>query len=266
MTSLVDTAPVNTLFGEDSELRQKFCEYYPDVQIDKIDSEILHDMMLNILENEMMKHSNKEIKEESKLKDEVDKNWNKEIVKANIEMADMLIPEMEFSQNLIKLNGRINEIPIKFMIDTGASMCVTHEYVVNKCCLQHLVDKSNIKMITGAHSVEPTLGKIWCVDIDLEVLSEDGSIHWISIPVSIDVSHDVKEMTITEEMKKTTSMFEKALELTKSPSQDHSGNIDSHEHSHDVILGMTFLRSYRANIDFGTRVMTLNGSIKIPFK
>jgi hypothetical protein len=269
MTSLIETAPINTLFDEDVELRHKFNKYYPDVQIDKIDSDILHDMMLNILDNEMVKHSihsddDTKTNEESKSENVIDKNWNKEIVNANIELADALIPEMEFTQSLIHLDGRINEIPIKFMVDTGASMCVTHEYVVNKCCLHHLVDKNSVKMIAGAHSVEPTLGKIWYVEIDLEVLSDDRSIHWISIPVSIDVSHDVKEMEITEEMKKSSYVIEKGLELTKPMS--HEEEYDNCPHEHDVILGMTFLRSYRANIDFGTRIMTLNGNIKIPFK
>ena len=34
----------------------------------------------------------------------------------------------------------------------------------------------------------------------------------------------------------------------------------------ELILGINFLKSYRANIDFSTMTMTLNGNIKIKFK
>jgi hypothetical protein len=187
-------------------------------------------------------------------------------VKDNVEMAEMLIPEMEFTQSLIHLKGKINNVPITFMVDTGASMCVTHEYVIEKCCLHHLVDTKEIKYITGAHSTEPTLGKIWCVEIELEVMLDDNSVSFISIPISIDVSHDI----ITHYTKESEKMkkMKKAMMNILDNHPRASENQDNHNihMPHDVILGQTFLRSYRANIDFGSRVITLNGEIKLRFE
>jgi len=34
----------------------------------------------------------------------------------------------------------------------------------------------------------------------------------------------------------------------------------------ELIMGINFLKSYRANIDFSTMTMTLNNNIKIKFK
>lgn len=271
MATLVETQ----FMDEEFTLRQKFSEYYPGAEIDKMDPEILEEMMFGMLQTEVEKDPTlieKKTPEKSPSKTE-DKNWNKDIVKENVEMAEALIPEMAFTQSLIHLKGRINDVPITFMVDTGASMCVTHEYVVEKCCLHHLVDRKEIKYVTGAHSTEPTLGKIWCVEIDLEVLLDDGTTSFISIPVSIDVSHDVNTPSFTEseKMKKMKEAMMNILDKhprSEEKKEDHDHH-DHHEHcglSHDVILGMTFLRSYRANIDFGSRVITLNGDIKLPFK
>lgn len=275
MTTIAETPLPTQFVDEEFSLRQKFSDYYPGAEIDKMDPEILAEMMFGMLQIEVEKDPTlveKKTPEKSPVKTE-DKNWNKDIVKENAEMAEALIPEMAFTQSLIHLKGKINEVPITFMVDTGASMCVTHEYVIEKCCLQHLMDTKEIKYITGAHSTEPTLGKIWCVEIDLEVLLDDGSISFISIPVSIDVSHDVNTTSYTdsEKMKKMkkamTSILDKHPRAEEK--KDEPEHHDHHEHcglSHDVILGMTFLRSYRANIDFGERIITLNGDIRLPFK
>lgn len=274
MTTLAETPLLTTFVDEEFALRQKFSEYYPGAEIDKMDPQILAEMMYELLQIEVEKDPTlieKKTPEKSSIKNE-DKNWNIAIVQENAHMAEALIPEMEFPQNLIHLKGKINEVPVTFMIDTGASMCVTHEYVVDKCCLRHLVDNNEITYVTGAHSTEPTLGKIWCVEIDLEVLLDDGSISFISIPVSIDVTHDINTASF-EESEKMKKMKDAMMNiLNKHPGsteKNHdSKNHDHHHHgpTHDIILGMTFLRSYRANIDFGSRVITLNGDIRLPFK
>ncbi len=250
---------------EEFLVRQKFSEYYPGAEIDKMDTEILTEMMFGMLQTEIEKDPSlvapKIVEKKSPIKSD-DKNWNKDIVKENAEMA--------FTQSLIQLKGRINNVPIVFMIDTGASMCVTHEYVVEKCCLHHLVDAKQITYVTGAHSTEPTLGKIWCVEIELEVQLDDGSLSFISIPISIDVSHDVVNHSLKESEKMKNMKKAMMSILNNHPKANKEKKEEAHEHkhkiSHDVILGQTFLRAYRANIDFGSRVITLNGDIKLKFE
>lgn len=279
MSALAETSNLiqSNMFNDDELMfRQKFSEYYPGAEIDKMDPDILQELIYNMLEMEVEKDPEL-IKTKNKTKTEFnlnnkEKNWNKDIVQKNIEISDMLIPEMSFIQPLIHLNGRINGVPVVFMIDTGASMCVTHEYLIEKCCLQHLVDTNEIKYITGAHSTEQTLGKIWCVDVDLEVQMDDGTISFVSIPISIDVSHDINTV-VTEESEKMKKMKNAMYNILdnhpKAPKKEASEKNNDHTCkncvSHDVILGMTFLRSYRANIDFAKRVITLNDNIKLPF-
>lgn len=273
----IDTSIAPSFVDQEFELMKKFSEYYPGAEIEKMDPVILAEMMYAMLELEVEKDPTLVEKETVKKSPVVvkDKDWNKDIVKENADLAEALIPEMAFTQSLIHLHGKINEVPVVFMVDTGASMCVTHEYVVEKCCLQHLVDTKEIKYVTGAHSTEPTLGKIHCVEIQLNVESDDGSTSYVPIPVSIDVTHDIVETkSITsDKMKNMLSAMKNILETHPRVGEEKEDlgeqHKDEHAHCgmrHDVILGQTFLRSYRAIIDFGARCIVLNGHIKIPFK
>lgn len=265
MTSIV-TPSVTTLFNdEELEFRKKFSEYYPEIEIDNMDHDILSEMMFNVIQNEIAKDPSLQTKTKQKSPVQtIDTHWNEDIVRENAEVAEMLIPEMQYTQSLIHLKGSINNVPIIFMVDTGASMCVTHEYVIEKCGLHHLVDSNEIKHIMGAHSTEPTLGKIWCVDINLEVTLKDGSIGYVNIPITLDVTHDVV-MPAIEESEKMKQM-KKAVKSILNEPLDETKKCKHVYQSHDVILGMTFLRSYKVYIDFAQRELTLNGEIKLKFE
>lgn len=281
MSTVTELSHQPQTFGNEEMLfRQKFSEYYPGSEIDKMDPDILSEMMYEMLLSEIDKDPSlveHKIPEKKLPEKSEDKNWNNDIVKENFEMAEALIPEMAFTQSLIQLNGKINNVPVVFMVDTGASMCVTHEYVIEKCCLHHLVDNKQITYVTGAHSTEPTLGKIWCVEIELEIKLDDDSVSFVSIPVSIDVSHDIvgHSSIESEKLKNMKNAMMNILDnhpRAKEESESKSNtdvDSDKHKHNHithDVILGQTFLRSYGANIDFSTRTITLNGDIKLKFE
>jgi len=211
----------------DNDLKQKLKKYYPDVDIENIDPLILDEMIFCMLELEI---------------DNQNDESNVNIVNANKELAYMQIPEMFFDQNMIFLKGKINGVPLTFMIDTGASICMTYNCVAEKCGLKNFIDSNEIIHIMGAHSVEKTLGKIWYVEIELEINLNENQFGIISIPISMEISHDIKHDSNNDENKNNTN-----------------------DRNHDVILGMSFLRSYKVNIDFYKRILTLNDNIKISF-
>jgi hypothetical protein len=96
MTTLVETTLSPSIVDEEFELRKKFCDYYPGAEIDKMDPEILAEMMIGLLHTEMEKDPSlieKKTPEKASIVVK-DKDWNKDIVKENKEMAEALIPEM----------------------------------------------------------------------------------------------------------------------------------------------------------------------------
>lgn len=209
-------------------------------------------------------------------------NFNKNIIENNMKMADETIPEMIIQSELIYLKGRLNNTPVNVMIDTGATGCFTYKSIMTKCGVDHLIDGRAKKIIRGVNGSKTSAGTIWFLEIDLDI--SNGQEQWVSIPVSIDVNDDtdvinqnnlinsklenkisiMKEKINTYEnsndkkyLLEEIELFENEIEIQKK----HMKNTNL-----EIILGINFLKSYRANIDFSTRILTLNDSIKIKFK
>ena len=161
---------------------------------------------------------------------------NTEYIKENKSIANKLIPEMSVNTsltNLIYLKGKLNKINLKIMIDSGSSSCVIFKSIVNKCNLNYLIDTSISSIVQYANDMNQTLGKIWCVELELDIDNNKS----IYVPISIDVIND-----------------------NNNKSQTY---IDINEF--DIILGINFLKLYKANIDFDTNILTLDKNIKIKF-
>ena len=178
----------------------------------------------------------------------IEKKFNIDLINQNILMADKIIPEMSISSNLIYIGGKINGINVKIMIDTGATSCVIFKSVVNKCGLNYLIDKSMSVMAQGTHEMKPTLGTIWFLEIDLEI--DKNHNHWISVPIGVEVFDDSKTIISNEIVSESNNKIEDIFNIN---------------HDFELILGMTFLKLYRANIDFSSMTLTLNKNIKIKF-
>ena len=280
----------------DNYLKDRFSKLYPDMDINTIDSELLENILENIayddskkiisIENDMynkINQSNDNIQLKTigannnnnnnnnniQNNNLTQKNKPNEFVKQNIMMADDIIPEMSLSSNLIYLKGKLNGIPIKIMVDTGASSCVIFKSVVEKCGLDYLVDSSTSIMIQGAHGMKPTLGTLWYFEVEIDISPDKNNLSdnknnkkntSVSIPIGaeiIDDSETIKANKIIQEhMKKIDELIGNTNNLPKK---------DLNSHDFDIIFGMTFLKSYRANIDFFSMTLTLNNNIKIKF-
>lgn len=241
----------------DNWIQNKFKNLYPDLNPNTIDEELLNDIIANMINDDISNNLNiqnqtceniNKINSDKKFNSDLklapiltqppysSSNLNKQI-EQNLLMAYEIIPEMLFPTNLIYLNGKINGINTNVMVDSGATCCFTYKSVIKKCGLEYLIDTNCTKMIMGAHGIKPSFGTIWFVEIEIELEKN----HWVSIPISVDIIDDTNIINTDDTVKNN----EKKLEL---------------------ILGMTFLKSYRANIDFSLMTITLNKNIKIKFK
>jgi hypothetical protein len=141
-----------------------------------------------------------------------------QLYQASYEMALNTIPEMLIPINMIILNGEINDIPIKILLDTGASSSIIFNSAIEKLKLADLIDTEEKVELQGIGN-ETSLGRLWYVELKL-----DSNIYPISLIVS-----------------------------------------NSNINNFDMILGINFLQSYKALIDFKHRCLTLNDQYKINF-
>ena len=236
-------------------LIEKFKKVYPDIDPISLDSDLLENMLTNIFQDDKSKYteSMNNIKPINKITN---------IIKENILMADELIPEMSIPTNLIYLEGKINNTPINIMIDTGATSCFTYKSIVEKCGVEYLIDSTTTTLVQGAHGIKPTLGVIWFLEIDLYI--SNGNSEFVSIPISVDIidDGDINESykNIIENNKCENNKCENKLVEKEIPDSKNNKN------KLELILGINFLKSYRANIDFSSMTITLNKTIKIKFK
>ncbi len=237
-----------------NQLIQQFNKYYPDIKIHDLDPELLADMMLNIAFDMNSKNIKKKETNPSnstniinmsdnKKSDSDDKDSNfmvSELIQENFLLANELIPEMGMvPTELIYLKGKLNGLPINIILDSGAQSSVTFKSIVDKAGLDYLVDKKSIHYTIGVNDIQMSYGVIWYIDLELEIANNQ----YASIPITLDINDDTNLKTKQKEfdIKKTNS---KPI---------------------DVLLGINFLKAYRAVINFNKRTITLNDSIVINY-
>lgn len=258
---------------------------YPKIDFNNIDNNLLENIIQNIvindnknidlIKNEMVTNltnltnlsnitdsNNKSNISDNDLKENINKQKNKldlEIIKQNILMANEFISEMLISSNLIYLKGKLNGINARILIDTGATSCIIFKSVVDKYGLNYLIDTSSKVMVQCAHGMKSTLGTICFIEIELEINKDK----YISIPISLEVIDDSETINASKIINEYYDKITKIIGL-------NIDNIDnmkkiSNTHEFEIILGMSFLKSYHASIDFSTMILTLNKNIKIKF-
>lgn len=94
----------------------------------------------------------------------IEADKSQQIIDNNYIKAYQTIPEYFFPKKLIYLEGKINNIPTNFLVDTGAMVSVMSYDVMENLNLKHLLDrKFSGKMVgVGSKSIE---GKINYLEI-----------------------------------------------------------------------------------------------------
>jgi hypothetical protein len=111
-------------------------------------------------------------------------------------------------------------LPIKILLDTGASSSVIFSNTINRLELNDLIDSEQSREVYGIGK-EITLGQIWYVELEL-----NKNIYPISL-IASNNNNNFKEF--------------------------------------DMILGLNFLQSYKAVLNFSNRCLILNDKYQIMF-
>ena len=219
---------VSNVLKKNPKIIKLFNEHCPDLNLEYLEDDLIEDIVKSIRRRIFDDFSKKSIKKIVKTQDiTIDDNYD---------MADKYIPEMLLPSNQIHLNGKINNIPVKLIFDTGAATNLIYRSKMIEVGLDNIVDKGCIVQITGVNSSKKSYGKIWYTEI------------------ALDLNDKEKEQSST-----TTAIV--VLNLTVID----DGITDKKLNLYDIILGTNFMKSYRANIDFMTNTITLNNTIKIKF-
>ena len=219
---------VSNVLKKNPKIIKLFNEHCPDLNLEYLEDDLIEDIVKSIRRRIFDDFSKKSIKKIVKTQDiTIDDNYD---------MADKYIPEMLLPSNQIHLNGKINNIPVKLIFDTGAATNLIYRSKMIEVGLDNIVDKGCIVQITGVNSSKKSYGKIWYTEI------------------ALDLNDKEKEQSST-----TTAIV--GLNLTVID----DGITDKKLNLYDIILGTNFMKSYRANIDFMTNTITLNNTIKIKF-
>ena len=149
----------------------------------------------------------------------------------NFLLANQYIPEMSLETELIIINGKINDKKIKIMIDTGATVSTIFKSAIEKYNIEEdIIDKNNLTDFYDTHGINKTIGTIWFLEIELET----NTGHLI-LPTNVEIIND-----------------------------NQSDEFINYR-DFDLILGINFLKYYRANIDFVSKMIILDEDIKIKF-
>jgi hypothetical protein len=189
---------------------------YPNSDFEQLDDKNINDMFESLY-NETV---NKKIDSENNT------------IKKTYELATSNILNIIIPVNLIYISGKINNIPIKILFDTGSSINFIFKSKIIEAGLENIVDKNSTTDICGINSKKETYGTIWYTEIKLDA--------------------------ILPKNKKTTDIF--GLNFSVICDDDNTN-----QKSFDAIIGLTFMKSYETKIDFMTQTITLNRNIKIKF-
>ena len=195
---------------------QNILTEYPELNFQNLPDDILNDILSSFKSNNNDNITSSDI-----------------IINENYEMAIMNIPEMLPPNNMIHIYGKINKVPLKILVDTGASMNYIFKSKIIKAGLDNLVDKEKAMDIYGIHGNKKSYGDIWYTEIEMEINKNDNNNPLIGLNFCV--------------------------------LDDENTDINEDTNSFDAIFGLSFMKSYKTNIDFGTNTITLNNSVKINF-
>lgn len=205
---------------KNAELISIFNKIYPELKFEQMDETLAKEIVESFLG---MNINNFLINNTKNIDNEIQKTFD---------LAHENIPEMLFPTQLITLNGKIKNIPIKILIDTGANSNCIYKTKIIQAGLENIIDKNAKNIVSGIQSNKETCGKIWYTDIELEIITAEKNKSYAILGLNLTVIDD-------ENIKETPF---------------------------DLILGLNFMKSYKMNIDFLTNTITLNENIKLKFE
>ncbi len=217
-----------------------FNKHYPDLNPIEIDKELFVDMMTNIIALEQAKID----------KQEEEQQFENNIIKQNYLMANEIIPEMFVSNELIYLKGKLNKTDINILVDSGCQTSTVFKTTTDKANLEYIIDKKSTTICHGVGGLTKTYGMLWFTELEIE--TEPNK--FVTIPIKLSVVDDTKK-----------NELEKELDNFKLAEDEYIEQNESSEKKLDLLLGIDFMKSYKAVINFNKKTITLNDSIVINY-
>lgn len=163
-------------------------------------------------------------------------NLTNTLITKNYNQAEKYIKDMLTPQKLIIVNGRINKIPLRILVNTGSTYNFIYKNKILEASLNNLIDSNLNNNINSNANIN---GTVWYYEIDIELKKNIEYIEYATFPIKLIVLEDNKTST-----KKTTNSY----------------NTDF-----DMILGINFMNYYGIIINFNTNTLQMDNNIIIEF-
>jgi hypothetical protein len=201
-----------------------FKQYYPSIDHTTLDNGILAILIENMFEVEKSKYSDTESDTNSDIESDSDSTLDP-VIEENYAIATQLIPNQIDSGDMICVQGRINQVPVNVLFDSGCQTSTTFVSTVKKSGLEHLVDKKSRTYCNGINGITQTYGMIWCTQLELKANNETDN--YISVPIKLSVLTDNKYQS------------------------------ESNTNSIDILIGTDFMKATNTIINFSKNTIIL---------
>ena len=209
-----------------------FKQYYPFIDHTTLDNNILAMLIENMFLMERDKYSLSDSDEE------YDKEYNDSesdnedmVIEENYSKANELIPDMIKSGDLINVRGKLNDIPVNILFDSGCQTSTSFTSIIKKANLEYLIDKKAITYCNNIDGVTNTCGMIWLTELELEINKDN----YITVPIKLSILDDSKNIK----------------------QEDSDDEFDT-TNKIDILLGTDFMKSNNVTINFNKQIITLN--------
>jgi hypothetical protein len=225
-----------------------FNKHYPELNPIEIDKDLFVDMMTNILALEQAKID----KEEANQKDnEKEDAFESKVIEQNYLMANEIIPEMFVSNDLIYLKGRLNKIDVNILIDSGCQTSTIFKSTTDRANLDYIIDKKACTICQGVGGLTKTYGMLWFTELEIETESESDK--FVTVPIKLSVVDNTKKNDLEQELDNIKMEQDELIELVEE------------KNKLDLLLGIDFMKAYKAIVNFNKKIITLNDSIVINY-
>jgi hypothetical protein len=149
-----------------------FKQYYPNIDHTTIERNTLANMIDEMFEIEKSKYSDSESESEQ----------DDPVIEENYSKATELIPEMIESGDVVSIKGKLNNVDVNILFDSGCQTSSTFSSIITKANLENIIDKKAKTYCMSMTGKTETCGMIWCTELELE--------NYISVPIKLSILED----------------------------------------------------------------------------
>ena len=186
-----------------------FKQYYPNIDHTTIERNTLATMIDEMFEIEKSKYSDSDTESEPD-----------PVIEENYLKATELIPEMIESGDVVSIKGRLNNVDVNILFDSGCQTSSTFSSIIDKANLIDIIDKKAKTYCMSMTGKTETCGMIWITDLELQT-----SENYISVPIKLSILED--------------------------PEIESNNKID-------ILLGTDFMKTHNVIINFSKKLITIN--------